>query len=192
MTARLQQIVTQLEQRRPLQALLPMQIWEQELDEEIASLPLPGGKSREAIALRAGLHLLNDSLDRAHSYAQLIEDDPTGAYWHGIMHRMEADYWNAKYWFRQAGSHPVMKSLGKQASPIVEPSLQDGQALSQELHNLLRAATQGHSWNAAAFVDAVALQEQGQRTEDSGEVLKKLQRLELSLLLAYTLEAAQK
>jgi len=191
MTARLQQIIAHLEQRKPLQPLLPKQIWEKELDDEIASISLPGGKSREAIALRAGLHLLNDSLDRAHGYAQLIEDDPTGAYWHGLMHRMEADYWNAKYWFRQAGAHPVMKSLGLQAFSVVEGSLQGG-VLSQEMHKLLLTATEGHSWNASAFVDAIALQEQQEGTANTGEVLKKLQRLELSLLLVYTLEAAQK
>jgi len=191
MTARLQQIIAQLEQREPLQALLPKQVWEKELDEEIASIPLPGGKRRETIALRAGLHLLNDSLDRAHGYAQLIEDDPTGAYWHGLMHRMEADYSNAKYWFRQAGAHPVMNSLGIQAFSVVEASLQGGHVLSQEMHNLLLSATQGRNWNASVFVDIVALQERGQGSEDAGEVLRKLQRLELSLLLAYTLEAAQ-
>ena len=29
---------------------------------------------------------------------------PLASYLHGVVYRMEADYWNSKYWFRQAAS----------------------------------------------------------------------------------------
>jgi hypothetical protein len=58
----------------------------------------------------AGLWLYLDDLDRSHPIAQDI-DTPTGSYWHGIIHRREGDFSNAKYWFRQVGEHPVIAQL---------------------------------------------------------------------------------
>ena len=109
----LSNIVTKLQERRPLQSLAPARVWDSSLDEAITSMvfhPEDLEASKEMIALKAGLHLFNDSLNLSHSYSQQIEDDATGCYWHGIMHRMEGDYSNANYWLRSAGSHPV-KSL---------------------------------------------------------------------------------
>jgi hypothetical protein len=51
--------------------------------------------------LQAGLWLYVDDLDRSHHVSQSIET-PVGSYWHGIMHRREGDFSNAKYWFRRA------------------------------------------------------------------------------------------
>jgi hypothetical protein len=59
-------------------------------------------------AVKAGLHLLNDDLARAHALAQEHEGDKTSDYWHAIVHRREGDFDNAKYWLRQVGRHPVL------------------------------------------------------------------------------------
>lgn len=61
-------------------------------------------------ALAAGIWLYVDELDRSHAFSQAMED-PTGSFWHGIMHRREGDFSNSHYWFRQVGSHPAMKGL---------------------------------------------------------------------------------
>jgi|SRR5579859_817732 len=59
-------------------------------------------------AVKAGLHLLNDDISRAHALAQEHEGDKTSDYWHAIVHRREGDFDNAKYWLRQVGRHPVL------------------------------------------------------------------------------------
>ncbi len=60
--------------------------------------------------LCAGLWLYVDELDRSHVISQGIEN-PTGSFWHGIMHRREGDFWNSHYWFRRVGNHPAMKQI---------------------------------------------------------------------------------
>lgn len=59
----------------------------------------------------AGLWLVHDFLDDSHTISQGVET-PTGAFWHGVMHRREGDFSNAKYWFRRAGKHEVIAQLG--------------------------------------------------------------------------------
>jgi hypothetical protein len=65
-------------------------------------------KSQAAIWLVAG------DLDASHTISQSI-DDADGSFWHGIMHRREGDYGNAKYWFRRVGKHPVLDQLAQGA-----------------------------------------------------------------------------
>ncbi len=58
----------------------------------------------------AGIKLLHGQLDPSHDISQTIKTRE-GSYWHGIMHRLEGDYWNSKYWFRNVGQHPVVRDL---------------------------------------------------------------------------------
>lgn len=58
----------------------------------------------------SGVWLLYDFLDESHTISQGI-NTPEGSFWHGIMHRREGDFSNAKYWFRKVGDHPVYEQL---------------------------------------------------------------------------------
>jgi hypothetical protein len=67
---------------------------------------LTGGKTPadpEALTLvRAALLYAHDAIDEAHRIAQ---DGSSGAasYLHGMIHRREGDFDNARYWFRRSG-----------------------------------------------------------------------------------------
>ncbi len=72
-------------------------------------------------AALSGLYLYFSCIDQAHETAQSVHT-PDGAYWHGIVHRQEPDPDNARYWFRQVGSHPVFPELARRAAEIGLPS----------------------------------------------------------------------
>ena len=65
----------------------------------------------------AGLWLVYDFLDESHTISQSI-DTASGSYWHGVMHRREGDFSNAKYWFRRAAGHEVLEPLGGRVSAL--------------------------------------------------------------------------
>jgi len=69
--------------------------------------------------IKAGLWLYVDELGRSHEVSQAI-DNPTGSYWHAIMHRREGDFGNSKYWLQKTGSHPVIRELGYVPSEFVD------------------------------------------------------------------------
>jgi len=89
------------------------------LDFQTAIAPARVRDPDHAQACVAGLWLYHDFLDRSHSISQHISST-TGSYWHGIMHRREPDYANAKYWFHRVGRHPVFEPLRLAARAAAE------------------------------------------------------------------------
>lgn len=51
------------------------------------------------------------AVDELHSAHEIFQEDSSaeGSYWHGMLHRREGDYSNARYWFRRAGSIEALK-----------------------------------------------------------------------------------
>jgi hypothetical protein len=122
-----------------------------------------------ALACLSGLWLLHGFLDESHSISQSIHN-PTGSFWHAIMHRREPDYANAKYWFRRVGQHPVFQPLAEYARGAVETTTCSTAA---------RKLASRPAWDPLGFVDLVEAACDG-RTEDQpvlGEICRQEWRL---------------
>jgi hypothetical protein len=126
-----------------------------------------------ANACLAGLWLRFDFLDESHSISQEIHN-PTGSFWHGIMHRREPDYENAKYWFRRVSQHPVFESLGSAAREISAAAKPDRAA---------EFPTEQTAWDPFKFVDLVAVVARGQSSSE--DLCREVQRREWELLFDY-------
>ena len=91
----------------------------------------------------SGLWLWNDFLDASHTISQDIHTT-SGSYWHGIMHRREGDFSNAKYWFRKVGQHPIFADLARVAAKRID-TLGDPTSVV----GLVR----GDDWDPYVFID---------------------------------------
>jgi len=121
-----------------------------------------------ASAVRAGLLLLADRMEDSHALSQDL-DTPEGSYWHGILHRREPDYSNARYWFRALGDHPLFRELGSLPAARGKPTRP--------------------GWDPFRFIDLCEDCIRKGNEETRGE-LEELQEREILLLLAHSYRGA--
>lgn len=136
---------------------------------------LSGGAAIEDKAkldlVRGALLYAVDALDPAHRIFQEDKSD-FGSYWHGMLHRREGDFDNARYWFRRAGRQPFFPRLHTMAAE--------------------HSAVMGRqpSWDPYLFTGECEQAKHGD-VEKIPEMMK-LQRTEFEALLAYCWRAAVK
>jgi len=120
-----------------------------------------------APAVRAGLLLYAGYWDEAHTVAQDLHT-PEGSYWHAILHRLEPDAWNAGYWFRRVGAHPVFPQVHAAALALGYPHA-------------------GRAWDPLRFIEFCeqAARQPGSPNE---QMARQLQYAEWEALLRWCLE----
>ena len=157
-----------LQARMP--ALFPTQSADAALSQEILRADLFEGKSGEFVELcRVGLLLWNDDLENSHPISQKIESQ-SGSFWHGIIHRREADFSNANYWWHRTGIHPTFDSI----CDLVLHAVPD----FPFLHEIRGSG----AWEPEAFTDFCR---RAQKTGEFQARLEEVQRLEMRVLLEW-------
>jgi hypothetical protein len=145
-----------------------------------SQLVLDKRSDADSVAVKAGLFQWHGLLDESHQLSQSIEGlgrHRCGDYWHAINHRREPDYSNAKYWFRQLGSHPVFSQLTPFVTAASEPlGIQE---------NWPERLLKDGMWDPFAFVDLC----EACRGDEDGPLsiaARQLQAVEMQLLLTTT------
>lgn len=141
----------------------------------------------------AGLHLWNDNWEMAHQLCQAVQT-PTGSYWHGLCHRREghrgeglqANLSNARYWFRQTGTHPAFDAVYRSALGVLD-STGSGFRWATEAANSLRQ--RGH-WDPNAIIDWFAQADAGTLSPQSQSILEEIQWREMDLLVDWCYQRA--
>lgn len=88
----------------------------QELEQSLRGMSVedlfPSGFDDQELAecCLSGLWLLHNFLDQSHEISQQVHSRE-GSFWHGIMHRLEGDFGNSKYWYRKVGDHQVFGAM---------------------------------------------------------------------------------
>jgi hypothetical protein len=114
--------------------------------------------------VRGALHYAVDALDPAHALFQEDHSD-LGSYWHGMLHRREGDFDNARYWFRRAGAQPFFDSLHRESA------------------NLSADMAKQPTWDPYLFTGQYEQARHG--AEELVEEMRALQRAEFDVIFAH-------
>ena len=125
--------------------------------------------------LRCVVWLWHDHHDAAHELCQSMET-PDGSWLHGLLHRREPDYGNARYWFLRVGRHPGFPLLAERVARLLSSSGEPERAAQ---------LLPGGDWDPFAFIAACAQAAGRSGTQTQRRSLRQIQALEFEVLLEY-------
>jgi len=149
---------------------LPQSALNQLIDRYLDKSRLPSANGE---LIRSLVLLWHDHLEAAHLIAQNIENTD-GSFVHGIVHRREPDYGNAKYWFRRVGKHPCFPELAGKVALLLG-SNQSMRLAEKCIHN--------GEWDSFAFIDACEEASERPVSDPQNRLLREIQRIEFAVLL---------
>jgi hypothetical protein len=160
----------------PRKDVLPHDQLDQPLEKLLAHTAL-SSTARDLV--RALVLLWHDRLDPAHAIAQGIED-VNGSFLHGIVHRREPDYGNARYWFRRVGAHGAFPEIARQAAALLE---------TRRNPTLRAKLIPDGEWDPFAFIDLCENAGNRPAADPQVELLREIQAIESHALLDHFLNS---
>ena len=142
----------------------------------------------------AGLYEKNDDLETCHALCQEAgrkADCPEASYWHGIVHRRELDFSNARGWFQKTTDLSVLSEIHREVCAFLPRALQVpnyGAAREVALRFLQHLQSHG-TWDALYFVDLCEACVKG-GTEEERRLLEEVQEIEFNTLFDWTYRMA--
>jgi hypothetical protein len=66
---------------------------------------------------------LEDRWDAAHRMVQQYDSDPTAAWIHAVLHKIEGDLDNSRYWYRRAGKMECVDQEPKAELRVIQAAI---------------------------------------------------------------------
>lgn len=149
--------------------------------ESLVSGPVSSPEDRTL--LLAALHLFNDDLDSSHAICQAFGRERVSAnYWHGIIHRREPDFKNARGWFARAERWEGLLQIRDSVQDVLQRVLlipEYGTA-RDTAYGLKRHLDSVGIWDPGYFIDMwVAFRESDEKNAMEDLLLREVQEAEM-------------
>lgn len=142
----------------------------------------------------AGLYQNNDDLEVSHRICQEVgaaADCPEASYWHGMVHRREPDFSNARGWFQKAAGLAALPEIHDEVVRFLQRVLQVpeyGAAREKAFRFLQHLQSQG-TWDPFYYTELCQAYRQDADAEDR-RLLAEIQELEFCALFDWTYRLA--